>query len=251
MSTTFFSGKLTPSPTSAECREALKNISYRNEKRQGKMKYVLLYGAFLFLLMVFSVFFIGSVFDLSETGVFICSVVITLVILSSSVIAVSYEQKLTNKNEVERVKGFMAEYLDSGERILCMFIGRAIKHVTPEWLGDIGPYAFLIFTTDRLLVVSFKQHLIGTDLINSEIANGNFKRNIVNIHTCSINNDQSFQVSKFFYHPLLLNLVHTKVKTCPVDEQEAYSWLIDDKHTQHGIVFKEIMRNLRIEPIFG
>ena len=251
MSTTFFSGKLTPSPTAAECREALKNISYRNEKRQGNMMYVLIYGTILFLLMLSAVFILGSVLRNAESLVFICSLVVSFTILSGAIFSVSYEQKLTNKNQVKKVKEFMAEYLDSGERILCVFVGRAVKPVTPAWLGDIGPYAFFIFTTDRLLIITFKQHLIGTDLINKEIAKGTIRKDIVNIHTCSINDDRSFRVSKLFFNHVLLNLVHTKVAVCPVGENEPYSWLLDNKHTQHGMVFREIVSNLMLDKHYG
>ena len=235
---------LTPSPSAQTCRALLKNIPYLDEKRLGNIRYTI---GYLLLMMagMFATIFIGiPLFEITRSTLAIYIFPVSLSIFAATAISVSYEQKLSNKNRIARIKETVSKHLANGEDFLCLFVGQANKLPPAEWLGDISILSYFIFTTDRLLIITFKPELIGSNQINDHIAIGEFENIIVDVHTCSLLDKSSFTLGGIIHHPALLNLTHTKIIACPIGQQEPYRWIIDDKHTRHGKTLKKIRQHL-------
>jgi hypothetical protein len=242
---------LTPSPSAKACRELLKNIPYQDEKRLGNMWYALGYGVASLTFMGAAILFVGIYIEPSKLNAFIYAFLIATSSITGGMISLSREQKLFNKNQISRTKETVSKYLAPGEEFLCMFVGQANKLPPAEWLGDISIYSYLIFTTDRLLIITFKPELIGSNQINDHIAIGEFEKIIVDVHTCSLLDSSSFTIGGIIHHPALLNLTHTKVIVCPIGQHEPYRWIIDNKHTRHGKTLAKIRQHLACKTVLN
>ena len=244
MTSTYFSGKLTPSPSAKDCRERLGNLSYQNEKRKGKMRYALLYFGLTITFIFGFIFVAATYFDIPKPFDFVFTSVVSLLGIYVGFVLISHEQKLTNRNEVGIVKEKLSGYFADGEKLLCLFVGRVNQFPTPGWLGAISPYSYFVITSDRLLLITFKESFIGTNQINNALRQGYFESIITNIFTCSLGDQGSVRFGGFITHPALLNLTHTKAITRPIGQTEPYRWVIDDKMTQNGIVLRYVLSAL-------
>ena len=242
---------LTPSPSAQACRELLKSIPYIDEKRLGNMWYALAYGSLMIATMITAVFIGALVFEIPKSFALAYCAAVVFPTIAGGMIAISHEQKLSNKNQINRIKETVSKYLTDGEEFLCLFVGQANKLPTPEWLRDISIYAYFVFTSDRLLIITFIPELRGTNEINNHIGIGEFEKIIVDVHTCSLLDKSSFAIGGIIHHPALLNLTHTKVIACPVGQNEPYRWIIDDKHTHHGKTLRTIRQHLAGKAYFA
>lgn len=245
MSLRKFSGELTPSPTAEECRALLIGLTPTREKRNGSC----LTGLFLIVtcftlpaLFIFLVILDGSWIPKDykvplSMVIFFLSFVLCLYLASR-------EQKLYNRNCVKELEEYLKPMLNRGEELLTLCVGRASSFKTPEWLGNVSPYSYFVFTTDRLLVINFDASLNGTNLINKEISNQSIGYYIRSIITCSLIDKSKCRFGGFITIELLLNFLFTKVEVFPVNESHSYTWLIDDKFTQSAKLLRTIRHRI-------
>lgn len=157
---------------------------------------------------------------------------------------VAREQRLYNRNCIEQLDNHLKPKLNNGEHVLSLCVGRASSIDTPDWLGDVSPYSYFLFTTDRLLIINFDPELSGTNLINKEIEKQTIEKYIKSIITCSLTEESNCKFGGFIAIELLFNLLYTKVEIRPVNEHHSYTWLIDDKFTQSGKLLREIRNRI-------
>ena len=80
-----------------------------------------------------------------------------------------------------------------------MNIRKATQKDIDAW-SAINNCSYFVFTTDRLIIITFYSHFAGIDLIANTLAGGTFERTIHNVYTCSLPDKSQVQHGAIMKH---------------------------------------------------
>lgn len=241
MSVSHFTGELKPSPTAKRCQELLGDLNPVFEKRMGYVYIGALYFC-LFAVLTIPIIYFG-IFEnplIPRNFKPLVAPLVGAILLIFSLLGGSHEQRLYSRNEVNGILGFLHPLFNKDEKHLTICVGRKLDSHEPNWLSGTGPYCFFVFTSQRLIIITFNSSLIGINLINKCIQKNQLDTAIQGIYTCSLIDKDSFSLTDTIYSNAT-HLFYTMAKVQPINCDHAYTWLLDDKLTRGRKALKEIV----------
>ncbi len=230
-------------------RKLLGDLTPVSERKKGGYGRSVLYGLSVGILAMCLLFFILMLMvdanvDKNIALIFITIGVFTCLYLMLFITA--REQSIASQNEVEELRKMLTPHLNEGEKFLLLQLGCKNSTHIPTWSSKEGMCSFshFIFTTDRLLVVTFQRHVHGAYLINNYLETGQYDSNANGLYSVDLLDPKAFEIGGFITPPFM-NIGYTKCTVCPIGESESYTWNLTSGFTQNGKLLKNIRHRLK------
>ncbi len=249
----FFSEHKIASPLNAlNARKVLGDLCPVSERRKGGYGRAVLYGLFALLSSLGLFFyFLLTIADANLGDIVVVPYIIIggLLCLCIGIFITVREQNIAAQNEIEELKKILTPNLNEGEKFLLLQLGHAYGMRIPSWFPEqrISDYSHFIFTTDRLLIVTFERFVIGANLINNYLETGQYDSydSYVNgLYSIDLLDPKAFKIGGYIKAPLF-NIGYTKCTVSPMGENETYTWLLGSGFTQNGKLLKTIRHRLK------
>ncbi len=250
MNRLFFESNLSSPINSLKARKLLGDLEPVNEKRKGGYWRSVLF-LFLTASLTMTIWFgivVGMVdlyidyYVILYVGMFGIAVCIYL-----TGFAFNREQNIAFQNEIDELKKLIEPQLNDGEKFLLLQLARDFSTRVPTWMNKEGvsKYAHFIFTTDRLLIVTFHSSVKGANLIDNYLQTGNYSVYANGLYCVDLLGTHSFKIGGYITFPPILNISHTKCTVRPIGESDSYTWLLSSHFTRNGKLLKIIRQRLK------
>lgn len=233
--------------TKSNCREYLSDLESVVENRRGSFIIICLYVLsilFVFLLNAYLLEMLSYKVD-SRYLVEIFTALGLLYMLFVMAV-VTREGKIINQRNIEDFRREIEKYFHTGERFLLMVVALDQNKKMVSWLGDPllrHRFSYFVFTTDRLIIVTFRHSGSGTGAFRKAIERGQFSSIVNKIYSIPLHIPRNIKFGGVVA-PFIMQLTHTKCTVIPEGESEPASWALTDKHTKNAKLLKEIRKRL-------
>jgi len=239
---------LRDSPSAQQCRKLLGDLKLVKEGRKGRILYVYIYALVImptaFFVLMFSFGSRTMSILIGDTASFTLAFGSTLTSVVFILWLAIREFKLYGQNFSTPIIDQITPLLMPNEKPLTLLSAQIADINVPQWMTAENPVGCFIFTTDRLLILTWNTLLMRPSKLHHHIRNGTLERVIDNIYTVDLLNKESVQIGGFIKPMITFNISFTQIKTIPIGETAPLTWVLADKHIRAGKVFTAIRHRL-------